>query len=339
MKRRLLSILISIYIVVVLSGFAIGKEITISGRTMGTTYSIKAYGPFLTDVQFIKTSVEKQLKAINLSMSVFKKNSEISRFNRDSTIQMKVSEDFFSVLKTAEYIWKQSGGALDGTVSPLIEIWGFGRNKKKTVPTKEQIDTALKKTGFQNIKLYDGTIRKLKPGITLNLGSIAKGFAVDKVSSVLKKMGIDNFFVEIGGEIYVSGKKPGGIKWVIGINTPSKNASLKNYFRAMELQDQAIATSGDYRNFFQKGNKSYSHIINPKTGYPVSNGVVSVSIVAKNCTLADGLATSIMVMGVEKGIKLLNRLEDVEGLIVVKDKMVKDQGKLKIYKSRNFILK
>jgi thiamine biosynthesis lipoprotein len=334
MKRRLLSILISIFVIVVLSGFAIGKEIVISGRTMGTTYSIKAYGPFLTDVQLIKTSVEKQLKAINLSMSVFKKNSEISRFNRDSTTQMKVSEDFFSVLKTAEYIWKQSGGALDGTVSPLIEIWGFGRNKKKTVPTKEQIDTALKKTGFQNIKLYDGIIRKLKPGITLNLGSIAKGFAVDKVSSVLKKMGIDNFFVEIGGEIYVSGKKPGGTKWVIGINTPSKNASLKSYFRAMELQDQAIATSGDYRNFFQNGDKSYSHIINPNTGYPVSNDVVSVSIVAKNCTLADGLATSIMVMGVDKGIMLLNKLEDVEGLIVVKDK-----GNLKIYKTGNFILK
>ncbi len=327
-------IIVIAFLVLVLTGTSFGKVIQITGRTMGTTYSIKARVPLFRDVISIKKSVEKKLKEINTSMSVFDRHSEISRFNKSNVASMEISDDFDSVLKLAKLLWNKTDGALDVTISPLIELWGFGRNKNKKVPSKEEIAKAFRITGFKHIKLNNGRIKKLKSGITLNLGSIAKGFGVDSISNLLKDMGIDDFFVEIGGEIYASGTKRKGVKWVIGINTPNKIASHTKYFKKVELMDRAIATSGDYRNYFQKGNKNYSHIINPKTGYPVTNKVVSVSVIAKNCTLADGLATAVMVMGQNKGLALLRSLRDVEGLIVVNQEKI-----FKIYKTNGFILK
>ncbi|MCP4163810.1 MAG: FAD:protein FMN transferase [Deltaproteobacteria bacterium] len=334
MCKKTYKYIVIAFFVLVLTGTCFGKVIQITGRTMGTTYSIKAHVPLFRDVISIKKSVEKKLDEINASMSVFDRHSEISRFNRSNVFEMEISDDFNSVLKLAKLLWKRTDGSLDITISPLIELWGFGRNKAKKVPSKDEIAKALRTTGFNHIKLSNSRIKKLKSGITLNLGSIAKGFGVDSISNLLKDLGIDDFFVEIGGEIYASGTKRKNVKWVIGINTPNKIASPTSYFRKVELMNKAIATSGDYRNYFQKGNKNYSHIINPKTGSTVSNHVVSASVIAKNCTLADGLATAVMVMGRVKGLALLKKLRDVEGLIVVNE-----EGVFQIYKTNGFILK
>jgi len=176
-------------------------------------------------------------------------------------------------------------------------------------------------------------LAKKKASITLDLASIAKGYGVDQISALLRKNGIDNFLVEIGGEIYASGFRKDNKKWRVGINMPKKDAPYDQVYKITTLHNEALATSGVYRNFFEAGNgRLYSHIIDPKTGYPVINGVVSVSIIAENCTFADGLATAILVMGRKKGIELVNRLDNVECTIVVKNK----DGSLTGYYSRGF---
>jgi thiamine biosynthesis lipoprotein len=157
-----------------------------------------------------------------------------------------------------------------------------------------------------------------------DLNAIAKGFAVDEVSRLISAAGFENYLVEIGGEVYAAGVRPDGKNWRVGINRPQKDATINEVYKAVSIYNQAFATSGDYRNFFEIDGVRYSHVIDPRTGYPVSNGVVSVSIIADNCTLADGLATAIMVMGAEKGIALVNRLDNVECFIIVE----KSDGRL-----------
>jgi thiamine biosynthesis lipoprotein len=163
-----------------------------------------------------------------------------------------------------------------------------------------------------------GTLSKMDPGITLDLASIAKGFGVDAIARLLGDRGFSHFLVEIGGEVYARGRRKDGDAWRVGINRPDKQAAFNDVYRVVPLTDRAMATSGDYRIFFQIGNQSYAHILDPRTGRPVTNGVVSATVVAANCTVADGLATALMVMGPEKGLALVNRLASVEGLIVVR---------------------
>ena len=150
--------------------------------------------------------------------------------------------------------------------------------------------------------------------------SIAKGYAVDQITALIRSEGIDDFLVEIGGEVVASGFRKDNRKWRIGVNQPSKGARLNALYGIVELQNKAMATSGDYRNYFETGGKTYSHILDPRTGYPVANGVVSVSITASTCTFADGLATAVMVMGREKGLALIETLVDVEAFIIVRNR-------------------
>ena len=237
-------------------------------------------------------------------------------------------------MRTAGFIFKISEGAWDGTVNPLVDLWGFGRTGRQThVPPNQQIAALLPELGFEKIQISANRIfLKKSKTITLDLSSIAKGYGVDEVAQVIAKAGFDDYLVEIGGEIYASGRRPDGQLWRLGINRPRKDAAFNDVYKVVELDNQAFATSGDYRNFFEVEGIRYSHIIDPRTGYPVSNGVVSVSIIADKCTLADGLATAVMVMGPEKGLDLINRLEGVEGLIIVEQL----DGSLSDYYSKNF---
>ena len=172
---------------------------------------------------------------------------------------------------------------------------------------------------------------KTDPHTTLDLGSIAKGYGVDQVARLLEEHRIGNFLVEIGGEVFAAGRRKDGQKWKIGINTPRKDAPPDQLYQVVQLSDQACATSGDYRNFFEIDGRRYSHVIDPRTGYPVANGIVSVSIIAGDCTFADGLATAVMVVGIQEGMALIDSLKGVEGLIVTRE----NGGALKNYFSRN----
>ena len=312
------------------------REHLIQGRTMGTTYHVKIVSGDHQGVGRLKEKIDARLAEINNSMSTYKKDSEISRFNelKQTGQPFEASDDFSRVMRTAGFIFKISEGAWDGTVNPLVDLWGFGRTGRQThLPPKQQIAELLPELGFEKIQISaNRVLLKKSKTITLDLSSIAKGYGVDEVAQVIAKAGFDDYLVEIGGEIYASGRRPDGQLWRLGINRPRKDAAFNDVYKVVELDNQAFATSGDYRNFFEVEGIRYSHIIDPRTGYPVSNGVVSVSIIADKCTLADGLATAVMVMGPEKGLDLINRLEGVEGLIIVEQL----DGSLSDYYSKNF---
>ena len=201
------------------------------------------------------------------------------------------------------------------------------------MPSSEAIKALLPKIGFEHIQIVEPHfLVKNIATVTLDLNAIAKGFGVDQVSRLVGASGFKNFLVEIGGEIYAAGLRSDGQRWRVGINRPQKEAAFDAVYKVVSITHQAFATSGDYRNFFEIDGVRYSHVIDPRSGYPVSNGVVSVSIIADNCTLADGLATAIMVMGAEKGIRLVGRLPGVEAFIVVED----TTGNLVNYSSQGF---
>ena len=311
-----------IVVVLMANGCGLQKEVLLTGKTMGTTYHIKVVTGYFKDTSDLKIRIDRRLKDINQSMSTYIKDSEISQFNALSRSGEKffISDDFFYVVTVAEKLFKLTNGAWDGTIKPLVDLWGFGgSNYKNNIPSEKEIRQALLNTGFNHIKISPQQyLIKTKVSISLDLASIAKGFAVDQMATIIKKYGIQNFLVEIGGEGYASGVKIDGKPWRIGINRPNQDAPVDQVYKVLTLQNKAFATSGDYRNFFEHKGRRFSHILDPKNGLPIANGVVSVSILADTCTFADGLATAIMVMGHERGIELVNRLDNTECLIVVR---------------------
>jgi len=304
-----------------LSGCGVQKEVVFDGTTMGTTYRIKLVVGYLKSTSGLKEKIDQQLQVINQSMSTYLPDSEISRFNAiDNTRdKLAVSDDFLQVMLTARDIYEKTGGAWDGTLKPLVNLWGFGNTPQtQQIPDAVEIREQLRLIGFQHIDIFsEGYLQKKKSGLSLDLASIAKGYAVDRVSRLLQVSGLDNFLVEIGGEVFAAGYRKDGTPWRVGINRPSKTASFADVYKVVPLHNRAMATSGDYRNYFEANGKRFSHILDPRTGYPVDSGVVSVSIVTDSCMFADGLATAIMVMGLEKGMALLRSLKGVEGIIIV----------------------
>lgn len=290
---------------------------------MGTTYSVTVVTGYFGSVAGLQEKIDRRLDDINRSMSPYLKDSEISRFNRflKAGAEFRISADFLDVMKAAARIYQLSDGAWDGTVNPLVDLWGFGRaGRADQVPAAEKISALLGDIGFDKIEIREtGALVKRQASVTLDLSSIAKGFGVDQVAGVLRAAGFTDFLVEIGGEVRAAGIRPDRRPWRVGINRPKPEAGPDEIYMVVSLKGQALATSGDYRQFFVQDGRRYSHIIDPKTGYPVAHRAVSVSVLADNCTLADGLATAVMVMGAERGLALINRLDGVEGLIVVEN--------------------
>jgi thiamine biosynthesis lipoprotein len=319
-QRLLLATLLVSLMLFSSAGCGMQKEVLLSGRTMGTFYHIKVVTSYFEDLSGLQTRIDARLEEINQSMSTYRPDSEISRYNRLPAAEtMAVSADFGAVLKVAKTIHRLSGGAWDGTIKPLVNLWGFGNARPVVAaPDKLEIAKHLANIGFEHIRfLDDGRIGKQIPGLTLDLASIAKGFGVDAVAAVIHKAGYPDFLVEIGGEIVASGVRKDGLPWVVGINRPVPEATANAVYRAVSLTRGAMATSGDYRIFFELDGIRYAHVIDPRTGYPVQNRAASVTVVAPDCTLADGLATALMVMGVKDGLALINRLQKVECLIIV----------------------
>jgi len=312
------------FFIVLLVGCGYQKEVSFSGRTMGTTYHIKVVTGIFSHATGLQKKIDARLEEINKSMSTFRKDSEISRFNliKHAGEKFVISNDFYNVMVVAKVLYEITGGAWDGTVKPLVDLWGFGNGKiRHTPPEKSKIEALLSEVGFDNIEIStDHYLIKKKALLSLDLASIAKGYGVDQVAALIRDNGIYDFLVEIGGEVFASGYRKDGNKWRVGINKPQENAPLNQVYKVIDIHDKGFATSGDYRNFFEVKHKRFSHIIDPRTGYPVDNGVVSVSILADTCTFADGLATAIMVLGDKKGIDLVNHLDNTECFIVTQNK-------------------
>jgi thiamine biosynthesis lipoprotein len=335
MKKYSLFIILSI-ILPITTGVEAQTAHLIEGRTMGTTYHITVITGASERVKGLKEKIDRRLAAINHVFSTYLNDSEISRFNefRAAGEKFPVSDDFIQVMKVGRKIYRLSEGAWDGTVNPLVDLWGFGpKRRQPRKPPANQIKALMKNVGFDHIRIAEPNfLVKNLATVTLDLNSVAKGFAVDRVSGLLAAAGYKNYLVEIGGEIYAAGVRADGKNWRVGINRPKPGAAINEVYKAVSLANRALATSGDYRNFFEIDGVRYSHVIDPRTGYPVSNGVVSVSIIADNCTLADGLATAIMVMGPEKGIQMVNQLDKVECFIIVE----KSKGRLEDFYSNEF---
>lgn len=303
------------------AGCTARRETVFTGRTMGTTYSVKLVTGYLQPVSGLQSQIDKRLDEINQSMSTYREDSEISRFNRLATAgeKFRVSPDFMRVMQMAQKVFTITDGAWDGTIKPLVDLWGFGSEGKRAVfPPAAAVRQRLQAVGFDAIQIVDDRyLVKRNASVNLDLASIAKGYGVDQIAALLRDSGFKNFLVEIGGEVYAAGHRKDGLPWRIGINTPRKEASLDQVYKVVNLTDGAMATSGDYRNFFEIDQKRYSHVIDPRSGYPVTNGVVSASVLSADCTFADGLATALIVMNPDKGIELVNQLEGVDSLIVV----------------------
>jgi thiamine biosynthesis lipoprotein len=290
---------------------------------MGTTYQVKAYTDAAVSEHRLAEKIALRLEELNQVFSTYRTDSEISRFNRFGRIgePFPVSEDFIRVMKVARKIHRLTHGAWDGTVDPLVRLWGFHEKKPPdTPPSEDEIHSLLERVGFAFIEVRTGNnLVKRRADVSLDLASIAKGYAVDEIGVLLNGEGFDRYLVEIGGEVFASGRKPDGSPWAVGINRPEPDAPVDSVYRVVRLVDRALATSGDYRNFFVRDGTVFSHVIDPRSGRPVGTGVVSASVLADACVLADGLATALMVMPPSQGLQVAETLDGVECMLVVRD--------------------
>lgn len=254
----------------------------------------------------LKQNIEAELDKVNKTFSTFDSTSIISLINQNKPV--KINDMFAEIFDLSEEISTETEGAFDITVAPLVNLWGFGF-KSGQKPTKEKIDSLRLLVGYNKVKLYENGVKKKNPKIMLDCSAVAKGYGSDIVARYLREQGVKNFMVEIGGEIVTSGLSENRLPWKIGVTKPSDNKTDMNQEveTILNVTDKAMATSGNYRNFYYKGGKKYAHTINPKTGYPVQHSLLSATVLAKNCATADAYATSFMVMGVEKAEALLEK--------------------------------
>ena len=302
-------------------GCSTPRDITnFTGHTMGTTFSIKIIptGSF-NNYQKLELGIDSVLEAVNQKMSTWDPNSEISKFNRNrSTDPIPVSVQLFEVVESAMSISEKTNGAFDITVFELMGLWGFGPAPKNGMPTDEEISKVLKRTGWDQIKLLDNSIKKLNPKIKIDLNAIAKGYGVDQVFHYISSLGYTDVFVEIGGDVRCSGKNQYNKSWSLGIEDPEHGASLdRDLAGVVILDDRAMATSGNYQNFVDFGGDVLGHTIDPKLGKPIITDVLSVTVLAESCMIADGWATALMTMDFETGKKLVHSESDIDVIWII----------------------
>lgn len=262
-----------------------------------------------------QSQIEEELRRFDASLSPFNPTSIISRFNQNDT--SAVADMWFSrVFNRSKEIWRDTEGAFDPTVSPLINAWGFGF--KNGVPmTPEIVDSLWHLVGMERVELLGGRLYKDDPRMTLNFSAIAKGYAVDVVASFLRGKGVENYLVEIGGEVVARGKNERGEIWRVGIDTPDEgNVAGGEIDAVVMLDDAALATSGNYRNFRIVDGRRVAHTINPATGYPVQHSLLSATVLAPDCMTADAYATAFMVLGVEKSMEIASRHPEMEVYLI-----------------------
>lgn len=293
-----------------------------NGLIFGTVYKIT----YQYDKD-LKEEIEAALKRFDGSLSPFNDTATITRINLNEDI---VHDTFFTnVFRRSMEISKETDGAFDITVAPLANAWGFGF-KKGTFPDSAKIDSLLEITGYTKVKLSDeGKVVKQDPRIMLSCSAVAKGYAVDVIAQLLEKKGIQNFMVDIGGEVVVRGKNPKQECWRIGINKPIDDslAVNKELQTVLQVSDVGIATSGNYRNYYYKDGQKYAHTIDPRSGYPVQHNILSATVIAKDCMSADAYATAFMVMGLEEAERFADAHPDIDACFIYSD----DKGGFRSY--------
>ncbi len=281
-----------------------GEPVRLSGATMGTTWNVTYLEPPGAPApEAVHAGIQAALDAVNATMSTYRADSEISRFNHEHPVGVPfpVSAGFGVVIEAALAVGAATGGAYDITVGPLVDLWGFGATGDiVTPPPADAVAAARARVGQDALAFERGdlSLTKSKP-VALDVSSLAKGYAVDEVTAWLSGQGLADYLVEVGGEMRLAGRSPRGGPWRIAIEQPEPGR--RGIAGAILVSDAAVATSGDYRNFFEAGGKRYSHTIDPRTGYPVAHDLVSVTVVHDNAMLADAWATAFSVLGAQRG--------------------------------------
>lgn len=328
MKRKQIAIMLIVILFLFATGCAQKKteeeeSVTRTSFMMGTMITIKVFGPHRVAAADAVSDMFKRLEDL---MSVNIETSEVSQINANAGKQaVKVSEDTFAVMKKAIEYAERTDGLFDPSIGPLVDLWGIGTSHAK-VPTQAEIDRTLPLVNYKNIQIDEvhQTIYLTQPGMKIDVGGIAKGYAADKAIEIYREKKVKSGFVNLGGNVMVHGVKPDKSLWKIGIQHPRKVRD--ELMASINMEDATVVTSGDYERYFEKNGVRYHHIINPKTGYPSTAGLISASIIGETSADADALSTSVFLLGAEKGKKLAEEC----GFQV----MLVDQSK-KIYMSEN----
>ncbi len=291
----------------------------LTGQTMGTAFTVKVVVPPESEISQseVEAAIRGAVDAVDFAMSTYQDDSELSRFNRHGNGPFDASESVIEVVSEAQRVAKLSAGAFDITVGPLVDAWGFGPDPVTDPPGADAIAALLSENGYQRLEVdaAQHTLRKDRDAIRCDLSAIAKGYAVDRVTHELSRLGLHDFMVEIGGEVRTAGSNMGGGAWRIGIERPEKGPG--GLWSAVALRDTAMATSGDYRNYYERDGVRISHTIDPRTGYPITHKLASVSVIHPNCMTADALATALSVLGPEDGRQLVER-EGLAALFLIR---------------------
>jgi thiamine biosynthesis lipoprotein len=300
---------------------AVPQAPSISGSTMGTYYRVTlASIPSELTEDDLKKTVKSRLDGINALMSTYKPDSEVSQFNRSrDTSWFPVSAETATVVSAALQVFTESDGAFDITVGPLVDLWGFGpAEQSDQLPEPTEIEALVKTTGSRHlhVRLDPPALKKDHEALRIDLSGIAKGYAVDAIADTLDELGLSSYLVDIGGEMRARGHKRDGSPWKIAIESPT--AGQRGIQTTLPLRDGAIATSGDYRNYFERDGRRYSHEIDPRTGHPIGHQLVSVSVLDGSCMRADAWATALIILGPKQG-KTLAEKAGLPSLLIVKD--------------------
>ena len=279
----------------------------------GTTYKIV----YQCDSD-LTASIRQELMRVDYSLSPFNKESVITAVNQNREVML--DPYFVEVFNKAMEISRETKGAFDITVAPLVNAWGFGF-KHEQMPTKRQVDSLRQIIGYQKVALKNGKVEKQDPRMMLDCSAIAKGFGVDAVARLLRDRGVQNFMVEIGGEVVTCGVNAQRLPWRVDVVKPSEDSLSTGHElqTILNVTDKAMATSGNYRNFYYKNGRRYAHTIDPKTGYPVQHSLLSATVLAASCTVADAYATSFMVMGLDNARQLLEHHPELMAYLIYDD--------------------
>jgi len=304
------------------------KYIYNSGMIHGAPYHIVYESPGGKDMQ---AEIDTLLKEYNMIFSVYEKKSVISKVNNNEEVTL--APEFIACFNKAMEISEISDGAFDITCGPMVNAWGFGPEQKKKM-TQETVDSLKKLIGYQKVKIENGKVIKENANMKLDMNALCDGYFCDLICEFLKQKDCKNYMAEIGGEVKAFGKNEKGNIWTIGINKPvDENVFVNNEIQAkVHIENKALATSGNYRNFYIEDGKKYAHTIDPKTGYPVQHSLLSATVITDNGMTADGFATTFMVLGLEKSIELSKQMPGMEVYFIYAD----ETGNNQVYMSENF---
>ncbi|MGY0398955.1 MAG: FAD:protein FMN transferase [Ostreibacterium sp.] len=310
---------------------------TITGYAQGTTYSVKYWSSVknLPDTITLKQLIDSELNRVDELMSNYRDDSAIERFNHNkvANIPIMLDKEILAVLKVSAKVYKLSEHCYDPTIKPLFQLWGFSQDKL-TIPDATEISKTLKAIGFNKVKRDAKSLTKENVAVTVDLSAIGQGYAVSRVAKLLEKHNISNYLVEIGGEMLVAGTKPKDIKWRVGVERPVPNSQkISEVITVTGQKPTAIMTSGTYRHFFDKNGKQYSHILDPRTGKPITHNGVAVTVLLDDATLADAWSTALLCLGSKEGLKIAKD-NDISAIFYDMDK-----GKLSRQVSANNVTK